>query len=327
MSSVLETNEYKFSIQCHMKRRDFFKSAAIVGFASVLKTNAFGSIVSSKNMVVQSEPDLVAVMGGEPEAMLIRALKELGGIKNFVKKGQKVVIKPNIGWDRKPELAANTNPDLVGALVKLCKGAGASEVIVFDNTCHDWIKSYTNSGIEAAVTAAGGKMVPGNDESYYREVNIPDGIKMKSNKVHKAILDCDVWFNVPILKHHGGAKNSISMKNLMGIVWDRKFFHKNDLHQCIADIATFHKKPALNIVDAYRIMKSNGPQGKSEADVVLLRSLLISTDFVAVDTAALKMFSQVQPTDIKDVRYIELAERNHVGTQKLEKLNVKRIRM
>ena len=266
-------------------------------------------------------------MGGEPEAMLIRALKELGGIKNYVKKGQKVVIKPNIGWDRTPELAANTNPKLVGALVKLCMSAGASEVLVFDHTCHDWKKSYKNSGIEDAVTQAGGKMVPGNDGTFYRDVEIPEGVSMKKNMIHQAILDCDVWFNVPVLKHHGGAKNSISMKNLMGIVWDRKTFHSNDLHQCIADIATFHKKPALNIVDAYRIMKSNGPQGKSEADVVLLKSLIISHDYVAADTAALKLFSQVQPTDIKDVRHIELAEKAHVGTMNLEKLNVKRIKM
>lgn len=310
-----------------MKRRDFFKSAAIVGLASVFKTNALGSVVSGKSMVVQSEPDLVAVMGGQPEAMLIRALKEFGGIKTFVKKGQKVVIKPNIGWDRKPELAADTNPDLVAALVKLCKSAGASEVIVFDHTCHDWKKSYTNSGIEKAVTLAGGKMVPANDESYYREVDLPQGVNMKKNSIHKALLDCDVWFNVPILKHHGGAKNSISMKNLMGIVWDRGYFHSHDLHQCIADIATFHKKPALNIVDAYRIMKSNGPQGKSEADVVMLKSLIVSPDFVAADTASMKLFSQVQPTDIKDVRHIGLGEKAHIGTMNLEKLNVKRIKM
>jgi uncharacterized protein (DUF362 family) len=311
-----------------MKRRDFFKSAAIVGIASIFKTNdALGSVVSSSSLAVQASPDLVAVMGGEPAAMLIRALKELGGIGHFVKKGQKVVIKPNIGWDRKPELAANTNPDLIGTLVKLCKSAGASEVIVFDHTCHDWKKSYTNSGIEKAVIAAGGKMVPANDESYYREVELPRGVNMKTAKIHKALLDCDVWFNVPVLKHHGGAKNSISMKNLMGIVWDRSFFHSHDLHQCIADAATFHKAPALNIVDAYRIMKSNGPQGKSESDVVLLKSLIVSPDFVAADTASMKLFSQVQPTNINDVRHIALAEKLRVGTQHLEKLNVKRIKL
>ncbi len=314
-----------------MKRRDFFKSAAMVGLASVFNRNslnaAIGANASGSKLAVQSGPDMVAVMGGEPAVMLARALKELGGIGHYVKKGDKVVVKPNIGWDRQPELAANTNPELIGALVRLCKGAGASQVIVFDHTCHDWKKCYTNSGIEKAVTAAGGKMVPGNDEAYYREVDLPRGVNLKKTKIHQALLDCDVWFNVPVLKHHGGAKNSISMKNLMGIVWDRGFYHRSDLHQCIADTATFHKAPALNIVDAYRIMKSNGPQGKSEADVVMLKSLIVSPDFVAADTAAMKLFSQVQPTDIKDVRHIGMAEKLRVGTQNLEKLNVKRIKL
>src|ERR1035437_9995015 len=259
-----------------MERRDFFKSAALAGLAAAFSPKVFGITSTGKSLAVQSEPDMVAVMGGEPAAMLTRALKELGGIGHYVKKGNKVVIKPNIGWDRKPELAANTNPELIGTLVRLCKSAGASEILVFDNTCHDWKKSYTNSGIEKAVIAAGGKMVPANDESYFREVELPRGVNLKKAKIHHALLDCDVWFNMPILKHHGGAKNSISMKNLMGIVWDRGFFHSHDLHQCIADAATFHKRPALNIVDAYRIMKSNGPQGKSESDVVKLKSLLVS---------------------------------------------------
>jgi uncharacterized protein (DUF362 family) len=211
--------------------------------------------------------------------------------------------------------------------VKQCKAAGAKEILVFDHTCNNWQNCYENSGIEAAETAAGGRKVPGNDETMYREVGLPKGVNLKSAKIHEAILDCDVWFNVPILKHHGGAKMSITMKNLMGIVWDRRFFHGNDLHQCIADVSTYAKRPALNIVDAYRILKSNGPQGKSEADAVTLKSLLVSKDYVAIDTAALKMFSQVKPTDIKDVRYIDLAEQLKVGTQNLDKLNVKKVKL
>lgn len=310
-----------------MKRRDFFKSAAVVGIASIFKPETLTAKNSVSKVTVQTTPDMVAVMGGEPEVMLIRAIKELGGIGKYVKKGQKVVIKPNIGWDKTPVMAANTNPELIGALTKMCKNAGAAEVLVFDHTCQDWQKCYSNSGIKAAVEKAGGKMIPGNDESYYREVELPEGVQLKNTKIHKAILDCDVWFNVPVLKHHGGSKNSIAMKNLMGIVWDRKFYHSNNLHQCIADTATMQKKPALNIVDAYRIMKSNGPQGKSEADAVTLKSLIISKDFVAADTAAMKMFSQVQPTNIADVRYIAMAEKLKVGTQDLEKLKVKKIKL
>lgn len=271
--------------------------------------------------------DLVAVMGGEPEAMLHKMLDEFGGIGKFVKKGQRVVLKPNIGWNKTPELAANTNPMLVGALVKLCVAAGASEVIVFDHTCDEWRSCYQNSGIARAVEANGGKMIPGNDESYYRAVQLPLGVQLKSTKVHRAILDCDVWFNMPILKNHGGAKMSIAMKNYMGIVWDRAFFHRNDLQQCIADSITFDKKPALHIVDAYRIMTHNGPQGRDENDVNLLRALFASPDPVAVDTAAVKFFNQARAMPLDQVGHISLAEKHRLGTTQLDNLQIKRIKL
>ncbi|MDD2525776.1 MAG: DUF362 domain-containing protein [Bacteroidales bacterium] len=310
-----------------MKRRDFFRSTAFLGLASIFGSDKIRAIGATEMAVAQS-PDLVAVMGGEPEDMLVKALKEMGGIKKFVKKGQKVVIKPNIGWDRVPELAGNTNPKLIKKLTELClKEAGAKEVIVFDHTCDNWQKTYKNSGIQDAVEEAGGKMVPGNDQSMYREHAFPKGIKLKKALVHQAILDCDVWFNVPVLKNHGGSKMTISMKNLMGIVWDRQFFHSNDLHQCIADSCTIDKKPALNIVDAYRVVKTNGPQGRSASDVAVLKTLLISPDFVAVDTAAVKFFNQVQAQKLEDVKHIFNGQNLKIGTTNLDAINIKRIKI
>src|SRR5690606_14291736 len=127
---------------------------------------------------------------------------------------------------------------------------------------------------------------PGHEASYYREVTLPKGKRLKQASIHTAILDCDVWMNVSFLKNHGGAKMTISMKNLMGIVWDRGYFHRNDLQQCIAVICTLSKAPVLNVVDAYRVMQTHGPQGRSEADVVNPKAMFVSTDMVAVDTAA-----------------------------------------
>lgn len=109
-------------------------------------------------------------------------------------------MKPNIGWDKVPELAGNTNPKLVAEIVKQCFAAGAKEVTVFDHTCDDWQKCYKNSGIEAVAKAAGAKVMPAHLESYYKPVDLPSGKKMKKAKVHEAILNCDVWINVPILK-------------------------------------------------------------------------------------------------------------------------------
>lgn len=307
-----------------MDRRKFLKSLALAGAASVIDISGVGTLMAQTK---GSGTDLVAVMGGEPAAMLDKMLAQYGGIGTFVKKGMKVVLKPNIGWDRTPELAGNTNPELVGAMVKRCLGAGAKEVLVFDHTCNDWVKCYKNSGIKDAVEAAGGKMIPANDDPYYVSVKIPGGVKLKEAKIHKAIVDCDVWFNMPILKHHGGAKLTISMKNYMGIVSDRQFFHKNDLQQCIADISTYQKKPALHIVDAYRILVQNGPQGKSLDDVVTLKALIASKDPVAADTAALKMFNQARPMTMAEVSHIGKAAALKVGTTDIDALNVKRIKM
>jgi uncharacterized protein (DUF362 family) len=309
-----------------MKRRDFLKTSAAVGVAA-LTFDKLQAAMSSNSLMVESVPDMVAVMGGEPAQLLERALKEMGGIGKYVKKGQTVVIKPNIGWDKKPSFAANTNPDLISALIKECLKAGAKKVTVFDHTCDNWQKCYANSGIEKAVKEAGGTILPGNDEVYYKEVKIPQGVKLKSTKIHQAILEADVWFNVPILKHHDGARMSIAMKNYMGIVYDRPFFHSNDLNQCIADICTWNKKPALNIVDAYRCLRKHGPQGRSISDTSVLKTLIVSTDIVAADAAAIGLFNQVEAMTTNQVGYIANGEKLKLGTQKLDSLNVKKIKL
>lgn len=310
-----------------MKRRDFLKTSVVAGAALSLDFKGLQAALSTNTMAVEQVPEMVAVMGGEPEAMLDKALETLGGIDKYIKKGQKVVIKPNIGWDRTPELAGNTNPELIKALVKKCLAAGAEKVTVFDHTCDNWQKCYESSGIAAAVKEAGGIIMPGNDEKYFKEVAIPNGVKVKSAKIHEALIEADAWINVPVLKNHGGAKLSCAMKNYMGIVWDRRFFHQNDLQQCIADICTWQKKPVLNIVDAYRMMHQNGPQGKSAADVATLKSMIVSPNIVAIDTAALALFNQVKKLDMEAVGHIGKGEELKLGTTDLKKVNIKRIKI
>lgn len=138
-------------------------------------------------------------------------------------------------------------------------------------------------------------------------------------KIHESLIEADAWINVPILKNHGGAKLSCAMKNMMGIVWDRRFFHQNDLQQCIADICTWKKKPVLNIVDAYRMMHQNGPQGKSAADVATLKSMIVSPNIVAVDTAALALFNQVKKLDMAAVGHLSKGEALKLGSTDLKK--------
>ncbi|HNS17638.1 MAG TPA: DUF362 domain-containing protein [Bacteroidales bacterium] len=306
-----------------MKRRVFIKTGLGAGLAAgaVAFTGGIDRLFAQPAGTGRLPYDLVAVKGGEPDVMFVKAIESLGGMGAFVKKGQSVVVKPNIGWDVPPERAGNTNPLLVKQIIKQCLAAGASVVYVFDNTCDKWDQCYETSGIKQAVSDAGGKMVPGNQESYYQQVEIPGGVKLKSTKVHELILQSDVFINVPVIKHHSSASMTIAMKNLMGVVWDRMYWHRNDLQQCIADYASFRRKPDLNVVDAYRIMLRNGPRGVSPADVSLQKQLLVSTDMVTIDAAAAKIFGK-EPADIK---HIVLAEQLGVGRSDLNGLRINRI--
>jgi uncharacterized protein (DUF362 family) len=304
-----------------MDRRTFFRKgfgASVVVGAALTGTYENLFAVTSHSSIAPF--DLIAVKGGEPDVMLQKGMEALGGIQSFVKKGQKVVIKPNIGWDVSPERAGNTNPKLVSEIVRQCCNAGASEVYVFDHTCDNWQRCYKNSGIESAVKEAGGKIAPAHTEGYYQEVSIPNGKSLTKAKEHELILGSDVFINVPVLKCHSGARLTVSMKNLMGNVWDRSVWHRSDLHQCIADFATY-RRPTLNIVDAYNVMKQNGPRGVSVEDVVMMKSLLISTDMVAIDAASAKLFG-INPSD---VRHIQLASDQKAGRMDLENLRIKRI--
>jgi uncharacterized protein (DUF362 family) len=307
-----------------MDRREFINkgiSAGIVSGTALFlgrPTSLFGRSSSNPSKAY----DLVAVKGGEPDAMFDRAIESYGGMKQFVAKGQTVVVKPNIGWDVIPENGANTNPKLVKRVIEHCFNAGAKDVYVFDHTCDNWVRSYKNSGIEQAARDAGAKVVSGETEGYYQDVTTPGGKNVQRAKIHELMLSSNVVINVPVLKVHGGAEVTASMKNLMGVVWDRRFWHRNDLHQCIADFSTYCK-PALNVVDAYTVMTSNGPRGTSRNDVVEMKSLILSRDIVSADAASVKLLG-FEPDAI---RHIAIADAMKVGRKDLSSLSINRIRM
>ncbi|MBQ2821714.1 MAG: DUF362 domain-containing protein [Thermoguttaceae bacterium] len=309
-----------------LNRNEFLKSIAVTGAAAMISAEGASSVMAEAAAGKKGETDLVIAMGGEPEEMFAASIKKMGGMGRFVKKGQKVFLKPNAAWDRTPEQAANTNPALVSAVIKACWDAGAADVIVSEHTCDEWRRSYQTSGIEAAVLAAGAKMLPANEESYYREVEIPGAKNLKKAKILNALLDADCWINIPCLKNHSGARMTIAMKNLMGIVWDRRFFHTNNLHQCIADMC-LATKPVLNIVDAYRTLKSNGPKGRSDSDAVVTKAMFMSTDMVAVDTAATRFFNRIVDMPLETVSYLAMGEELGVGTMDLRSLNIEQVKL
>ncbi len=305
-----------------MNRRNFIKKSLQAGLfaGSAVSAGSYTNLFAHN--ISNNKYDLVAVKGSEPDVMFDKGIEFLGGMRSFIKKGQTVVIKPNIGWDTSPERAANTNPLLISRIIKHCYEAGAKTVYVFDHSCDNWIRCYSNSGIEKAAKEAGAKIVPANSESYYHEVEIKGTRNLNKALVHELILNSDVFINVPVLKIHDSAGLTICMKNLMGTVWDRGFWHRNDLHQCIAEFSSF-RKPDLNIVDAYYVMKRNGPRGVSKDDLVEMKSQIISTDIVAADAAAAKLFGM----NPENISYIKIADQMKIGSKDLTKLSIKRLIM
>ena len=299
-----------------MDRREFLKTAAVTGLSALFFDRLHGASPAENTL-----PDMAAVRNGEPAQLLDAGLEALGGIGRFVKPGQTVVIKPNIGWNRTPEMAANTNPDLVAHLVKLCLKAGAKSVQVFDHTCDkDWKSCYLTSGIGPAVEKAGGTMICGNLKRGYLPVEIPNGKVLKSAMILREVKECDVFINIPILKNHGGTKYSGALKNLMGSIWDRPIMHRLGVQQAIADWAGV-RKPDLTILDAYRAMQTGGPRGNKASVILPLRSLLISTDMVALDTAGAKMLG----IDPALATHIALSAQQGLGKTDLAQVNIKKI--
>jgi uncharacterized protein (DUF362 family) len=306
-----------------MNRRKFLKETVKYGIAAgtAFFLSPYKKMMGVEDLLADTTmSELAAIKGGEPDKMFDAGIKALGGMNKFVKKGQTVVVKPNIGWSKPPEISADTNPKLVYAIVKHCMDAGAKKVYVFDHTCDNWEKCYSISGIADAAKKAGASVAQANSRSYYQNVSVPYGDILKTAEVHELILKSDVFINVPVLKNHGSADLTISMKNLMGIVWDRGFWHANGLHQCIADFAAY-RKPDLNVVDAYNVMKTNGPRGVNTEDTLLMKSQIISNDIVAADAAAAKLFG-IEPSDVD---HIQFAAKKGLGQIDLSKVAIKRI--
>jgi uncharacterized protein (DUF362 family) len=287
---------------------------------SIAVPQVAGGETPTATSVPLSPVDLVVARGGDPEEMARRALAAYGGMQTFVPKGASVVVKPNICVAYHTyEYAATTNPWLVSALVKLALEAGASRVQVFDFPFGGSAQeAYVRSGIEEQVLAAGGEMMPMPDFKFV-STELPAGVDLKRTKAFKDALEADVLIDVPIAKHHGSARLTLGMKNLMGLVLDRGAIHYN-LGQRIADLASLFR-PELTVVDAIRMLMRHGPSGGNLDDVKKMDTIIVSPDIVAADSYATTLFG-LQPGDIE---YIKAASRMGLGVSELDSLKIEEI--
>ncbi|MDR1084102.1 MAG: DUF362 domain-containing protein [Deltaproteobacteria bacterium] len=302
-----------------MNRRTFIKTLA--GGALALSLEAgLGSLPSSA-LRAQGFPDLVATRGTNLTAMFDKSLEALGGLGQFVKSGQTVLVKPNMGWAIDPAGGANTNPVLVSHIIKNVLNLGAKKVYVFDNTCDNWNDAYQVSGLEKAATEAGATVAPANSTGYFQKVDLPGETTLKSTQYHELYLEADVVINVPVLKHHGGARMTAALKNMMGAIYDRRPLHRNGLDETIPELMLY-KKPNLNVVEAVRVMISGGPRGHGDSRYLSSQMMIVSPDPVAADMASAKL---LEAAGIKIPEYIEQGAKIGLGVADLEKLNIQRL--
>ncbi|MGB3860640.1 MAG: DUF362 domain-containing protein [Candidatus Aminicenantaceae bacterium] len=292
-----------------MKRRVFLKDIAIGSLLLNIHPKVYAQGTGS--------PDVALIQGESPSLITKEAITTLGGMQRFISKGDKVIIKPNIGWDRTPEQAACTNPEVVKTLVELCFDAGAKEVKVMDNPCNPARRTYVRSGIQKAAKSAGAE-VPLPNDHHLKKIPI-HGDSLKEWEIYSDFVETDKIINVPIAKTHSLSRLTLGMKNWLGAVGG----NRNQLHQnldlAMIDLAAFFK-PVLTVMDGYRILLRNGPQGGRLSDVKLHKTVAAGVDYVALDAVGASFFD-IKP---EELRFLQIAKEKGHGEIDLEKLIIEK---
>jgi uncharacterized protein (DUF362 family) len=267
-------------------------------------------------------PQMVIAQGGDdPAHMTRRALEELGGIRRFVSRADVVVVKPNIGWDRTPEQAANTNPSIVAEVVRQCWDEGAKRVIVTDVSCNDPRRCFQRSGIATAAKAAGAEVIL-PDPAHFKDVDL-GGEVLQSWPVLDSFLNADKIINIPIAKHHSLSGATLGMKNWYGILGGPRHQLHQRIDESLVDLADF-MRPTLTIMDCYRVLMANGPTGGDLEDVALKKTVLAGTDPVALDAYVPKAYWNL---DSKSLPYLKMAAARGLGTLDFDKVRTRTVQL
>ncbi len=301
-----------------MDRREFLKRQA--KGALLLSVGASGLWVPLKGLAA-TEPDIAKVKGSATAATRA-AVELLGGMKKFVKPGNRVVIKPNMSFSRTPSQASNTHPDVVKELVVMCKEAGAGKIFVLDHTLAPAKQCFEISGIKPAVDSVEKNLVfAANNSSVYQEVPLTKGENLTQTQIVKEVLKSDVLIAAPVAKSHSATGVSLSMKGMMGLIWDRWIMHRQDLDVGIVDLCTVLKAD-LTVIDGSRVLSTNGPNGPGK--VLKENTIIASRDMVAADACAVDSFiwygRRYKPGQVAHIRE---AHRRKLGRADIENLNIK----
>ncbi len=303
-------------------RREFLKGGLTATAAAM--TVGPGAILIRDSAWAQTYPDVVVSHGRNPSVITRSALEALGGIRRFVKPGNKVVIKPNMSFASGPSGASTTHPQVVSEVAKMCVEAGASRISILDNVLNHPQDCLNLSKIpQACETIQNTSVRALADRRLFRDVNVPQGKLIKTMGVASEVLDSDVLIAVPVGKTHSSAGVSFSMKGMMGLVFDRRAFHSKGLDEAIVDMVTI-LKPNLVVIDATRILSTGGPGGPGE--VIPLNLVIASTDMVAADAEMLALGTWYgKKYEPGQVRHIRIAAERGLGRMDIDKLKVRSV--
>jgi uncharacterized protein (DUF362 family) len=262
-------------------------------------------------------PEMGIIQGDDPEQLVRQAVEELGGIQRFVARADIVVVKPNIGWDRTPEQAANTNPLVVAEIVRQCWNAGAKKVIVTDVSCNEPRRCFQRSGIAEAARREGAEVIL-PDLARFKDVDL-QGEVLHEWPVLDPFLKADKIINAPIAKNHSLTGTTLGMKNWYGILGGARHRLHQKIHESLVDLADF-MRPTLTIIDCYRVLMRNGPTGGNLEDVVLKKTLIAGTDPVALDAYVAKAYWNL---DVSALPYLQMAAQRGLGTYEFENLRTR----
>ncbi len=305
-----------------LSRREFLKYQ--VGGSLWLVAAATGLTLPAKRLLAAPAIPDIAVARGTPAAATRAAVGLLGGMNGFVKRGSRVVIKPNMSFPTPPERASNTHPDVVRELAAMCLEAGAASVRVLDHPLAPAEKCLESSGIPAACRNIDDGMVHMvTDPSLYQEKEIPAGRVLTRTDIMRAVLQADVLIAAPVAKSHSGAGVSLSMKGMMGLIYDRRTLHVLDLHTGIVDLASV-LKPDLAVIDATRVLSSGGPGGPGK--VLKGNRVIASRDMVAADAYTVSAFEWYgKKFAPEQVRHIREAHQRGLGRMDIDHLTIRTV--
>ncbi|MGZ3536666.1 MAG: DUF362 domain-containing protein [Thermodesulfobacteriota bacterium] len=290
-----------------------------------LKTAAAGvalGLVGGPSFSFAKEEYELAVISGEPAAATKKALEAIGGISRFIRKGQRVVLKPNMSFARTPDFSATTHPLVVATVAQACVDAGAQQVLVLDHTLQRAELCLERTGIpEACKNISGVHVLALQERKFFGEIKIPQGKVLERVEVMKEILDSHVLINIPVAKSHSATGVSLGLKGLMGMIWDRESFHSQyNINQAIADLATVIK-PQLTILDATRALASGGPGGPGEVKKPNL--IVAGVDPVAVDSYGVSVVPWYgQNFKGRQVEHLLIAHQRGLGKIDIDQLKI-----